>query len=308
MRALYVEAPEDREGKCFLEISTEYCAISARSAPHEDWTPRIVAWPTSRKHVQHLVKFARKHNICVSMAGTSHDLMNRHSTDGGLFIRTTFLKGIEVNTNRNFWLAPGHKAGTVTVGAGVNFEEIFYELKKHGKLISSGTCSTVGPVGWSTGGGFGPFSPKLGLGADNIVEATLVLANGRYIKANRWWNRDLFKALRGGGAATWGVVISLTLKMHDVPQGGITTGSIHWSGTMCNTTALHGIHERYRVWAPGLNAKWSGEVHMETYLGEGNCGGTWSANIFYFYFGGQDAEFQLAVGCMAGIRGVDGGQ
>ena len=62
------------------------------------------------------------------------------------------------------------------------------------------------------GGGHGPASRDFGLGADQVLEATVVLANGSIVTANPCQNPDLFFAIRGGGGGTYGVVVSTTIK------------------------------------------------------------------------------------------------
>jgi len=49
---------------------------------------------------------------------------------------------------------------------------------------------------------------------DNVIEITIVTADGNHITANSCQNQDLFWALRGGGGGTWGVVTSVTYKTH----------------------------------------------------------------------------------------------
>ncbi len=51
---------------------------------------------------------------------------------------------------------------------------------------------------------------------DNVVQFTLVLASGEYVTANNYKNSDLFWALRGGGGGTFGVVVTVTYRTHDV--------------------------------------------------------------------------------------------
>jgi FAD/FMN-containing dehydrogenase len=51
---------------------------------------------------------------------------------------------------------------------------------------------------------------------DNAVQFTIVIPNGDYVVANDHQNQDLFWALRGGGAGSWGIVTSVTYKTHDV--------------------------------------------------------------------------------------------
>jgi hypothetical protein len=79
---------------------------------------------------------------------------------------------------------------------------------------------TVGVVGWFTGGGHGPLSSDYGMGADNVLEATLVLPSGEVVTANACQYQDLFYAVRGGGGGTFGTIISAVVKAHPTPQTG----------------------------------------------------------------------------------------
>lgn len=51
---------------------------------------------------------------------------------------------------------------------------------------------------------------------DNTVQFTIVKANGDYVIANAHHNQDLFWALRGGGPGSWGIVIFVTYKTHEL--------------------------------------------------------------------------------------------
>ena len=64
------------------------------------------------------------------------------------------------------------------------------------------------------GGGHGPAVHDFGLGADQVLEAQLVLADGRLVTANPCQHSDLFFAIRGGGGSTYGVVVSTVIKAH----------------------------------------------------------------------------------------------
>lgn len=85
------------------------------------------------------------------------------------------------------------------------------------RFIVSGWASTVGVIGWSIGGGHGPFSPGKGTGVDNILEATLVTPHGELLTVNSTSNTDLFWAIRGGGGSAWGIFVSITFRLHKIP-------------------------------------------------------------------------------------------
>ena len=81
-------------------------------------------------------------------------------------------------------------------------------------MIVTGWATTVGVIGWSLGGGHGPLAPGYGLGVDNILEATIVLANTSVVTVNAKQNSDLYWALRGGGGSNWGIITSITVKAY----------------------------------------------------------------------------------------------
>ena len=64
------------------------------------------------------------------------------------------------------------------------------------------------------GGGHGPAAHEFGLGADQVLEARIVLANGQIVNVSPCQHPDLFFAIRGGGGGTYGVVVSTTVKAH----------------------------------------------------------------------------------------------
>ncbi|KAK8088182.1 hypothetical protein PG997_003143 [Apiospora hydei] len=85
--------------------------------------------------------------------------------------------------------------------------------------------NTVGGVGgWVGGGGHSVVSSTLGLGADQVLSLDVVTADGRYVTADPFTNPDLFFALRGGGGATYGIIISAVYKAH--PPITLTTTSL----------------------------------------------------------------------------------
>ena len=64
------------------------------------------------------------------------------------------------------------------------------------------------------GGGHSPANHDYGLGADQLLEARVVLADGSIVTASPCQNPELFFAIRGGGGGTYGVVVSATVKAH----------------------------------------------------------------------------------------------
>jgi len=62
---------------------------------------------------------------------------------------------------------------------------------------------------------------KFGTATDNLVEAQVVTADGRILRASEDENEDLFWAIRGGGG-NFGVVTEFTYQLYAV--GPVVTG------------------------------------------------------------------------------------
>ena len=69
---------------------------------------------------------------------------------------------------------------------------------------------------------------------DNVLEITIVTADGNHVIANPYSNEDLFWALRGGGGCTWGVVTSVTYKTH--PSTTFSAAFLEVNSTNANST------------------------------------------------------------------------
>ncbi|RYP62070.1 hypothetical protein DL770_009645 [Monosporascus sp. CRB-9-2] len=63
------------------------------------------------------------------------------------------------------------------------------------------------------GTGRSPAARDYGLGADQIPDAAVLLADGKVVTASACENPDLYRALRGGGPG-YGITLSATVKAH----------------------------------------------------------------------------------------------
>ncbi|KAL8904236.1 MAG: hypothetical protein Q9207_003396 [Kuettlingeria erythrocarpa] len=113
--------------------------------------------------------------------------------------------------------------------------EIYAEASKYNATIAGVADPNVGLGGFLTGGGHSPLGSQYGLGVDNVLEVTAVTPDGILRWANACQHPDIFWAVRGGGAFTFGVLISATLKTH--PNPPITSALLSFNSTSSEASA-----------------------------------------------------------------------
>ena len=157
------------------------------------------------------VNFARENSLLLAIRSGGHNAGGLGIADDALVIDLAQIKYTRVDP----------AARTVTVGGGSTWGDVDHATHAFGMATPSGILSTTGVGGLTLGGGIGMFTRKCGLTIDNLLSADIVLANGRFVKANSDENTDLFWAIRGGGG-NFGVVTSFTFKLHaiDTVYGG----------------------------------------------------------------------------------------
>ncbi|KAJ6980425.1 berberine bridge enzyme-like 17 [Populus alba x Populus x berolinensis] len=107
---------------------------------------------------------------------------------------------------------------TAWVQAGATLGEIYYNIANRSNVhaFPAGVCPTVGAGGHISGGGYGTLMRKYGLSVDNVIDAKVVDVNGNILD-RQTMGEDLFWAIRGGGGASFGVILSWKINLVRVP-------------------------------------------------------------------------------------------
>ncbi|KAI0061851.1 FAD-binding domain-containing protein [Artomyces pyxidatus] len=180
---------------------------------------------TTASHIQTGVKFAVEHNLRVVVKSSGHDFLGRSTQKNSLMLWTHYLKNVSFTDS--FFVGDANLGSTVSVGSGCSLREVYAAAKEKGKYVVGGTAATVAAAGgYVQGAGHSVFSPIFGLAADNVLEFRVVLADGNLVTVNAVSHPDLFWALRGGGAGSWGVAISATFRTYPNFPGTFHTAII----------------------------------------------------------------------------------
>ena len=181
-----------------------------------DRRPRLIAQCIGAADVVAAVRFARDHELEISIRGGGHNVAGTAVCNGGIVVDLSAMRAVRVDpAGRSAWVQGGALWGDVD-----------HETQPHGLATTGGIVSHTGVAGLTLGGGVGWLMRKHGLTIDNLLAADVVTADGEQLRASEDEHPDLFWALRGGGG-NFGVVTSFEFRLHPVGPT-VLAGPILW--------------------------------------------------------------------------------
>ncbi|MDN3520987.1 FAD-binding oxidoreductase [Halomonas ramblicola] len=180
-----------------------------------DKRPRLIARCGNVGDVIRAVHFAREQGLPLAVRGGGHNGAGLGGCDDGLVIDLSALRGIRID--------PAMR--TARVEGGCTWGDVDHATHAFGLATVSGIISTTGVGGLTLGGGHGHLSRRYGLTIDNLLEADLVLADGRFVTVSETQHPALFWAIRGGGG-NFGVATSFLFQLH--PVNIVNAGPTLW--------------------------------------------------------------------------------
>ena len=178
-----------------------------------DKRPALIARCAGTPDVVACVRFAREHDLLVSVRGGGHNYAGKSVCDGGLMIDLGPMKGTHVDPARR----------TARAQAGLRLGEFDRETQAFGLATTLGVNTDTGIAGLTLGGGYGWLNGKYGLACDNVLAAEVVTADGRVLTVSAEENEDLYWGIRGAGA-NLGIVTSFEYRLH--PVGPVLGGMV----------------------------------------------------------------------------------
>jgi FAD/FMN-containing dehydrogenase len=181
-------------------------------------TPDIVVGATCEADVTEAVRYAAREGLKVFVQTTGHGASAPLTC--GLLITLWRLNGVRVD----------RRSRLATIEGGASWEPVIAAASEHGLVPVTGSSTSVGAVGYTLGGGFGPLCRTCGCTSDWVRAFRVVVAAGEVITASASENSELFWALRGGKAGL-GIVTSMDVEL--LPEPTLYGGGLFFSAANC---------------------------------------------------------------------------
>ena len=197
-----------------------------------DRRPAILVRPASVDNVAAAIRFGRERGLEIAVRGGGHSAAGHSTTDGGLVIDLSRLRGVTVDPARRV----AHVNGGALLG------ELDVAAQAHGLVCPVGVIGHTGVGGLTLGGGMGRLQRHFGLTIDSLRAVELVTADGRVVRASTVDESELFWGIRGAGA-NFGVVTAFEFDLH--PFGPL----LHRGVRIFGASEVHSAWSMFRSFA-----------------------------------------------------------
>ena len=178
-------------------------------------SPSIIVNCAAFNDVRLALGWAHEHGWQVTLRSGGHSTAGFSLSDG-MILDVSGINGIGIDTATN----------TARIGAGAKFGAINTTLDMYGLHVPGGGCPTVGIAGYMQGGGYGFTSREFGMNCDNVIEVTMMRADGTLVVASETENKELFWAIRGGTGGNFGVLLEIVYRL--VPLREMWGFALEW--------------------------------------------------------------------------------
>ncbi|ETW78593.1 hypothetical protein HETIRDRAFT_419847 [Heterobasidion irregulare TC 32-1] len=198
--------PATFKGDWITPEHPDYAKAIARWAVNAERHAKVVAFVKDNDDVHDALQYAKENNLPLAIRGGGHSPSGASSIEGGLVVDLSrYLASVRVDPDKQL----------AYVGGGAVWGTVDKAAIAHGLASVAGTVdhAALCRISLLLGGGYGYLTGQHGLVIDNLVQATVVIADGSALTANATENPDLYWAIRGGGS-NFGVATEFVLQLH----------------------------------------------------------------------------------------------
>jgi len=226
------------KGPVYLRDGTEEYAAHAyqyatTSRPAEDMSPAVIVFVADDNDITMAIEYARANNLGIAVRSGGHQYIGSSSTGGNnIQIDLSGREAPDRTTTYPYSTTYPYRQwsvdtveGSVTLGAGLNVDEVTDISMQHGIFFPHGECCGVHVGGHSQTGGFSVITRTFGVMIDYLLRFDIILPDGTKRTVTRpepgQEVPDLWFAVLGGSPGNFGVVTSITvqyLKDEDYPN------------------------------------------------------------------------------------------
>jgi FAD/FMN-containing dehydrogenase len=194
-----------------------------------DRRPSLVVRPVDAADVATAIRYGRERGLEIAVKSGGHCAAGHSTSEGGLVIDLSALRGVVVDPERR----------TARANGGALLRELDVAAQAHGLVCPVGVVGHTGVGGLTLGGGMGRLQRNFGFTIDNLRSVELVTADGRTVRASPDEEPELFWGIRGAGP-NFGVVTAFEFGLQ--PFAGVLHRGVH-------LYPASQVHEVYALWS-----------------------------------------------------------
>jgi hypothetical protein len=172
-----------------------------------DQHPAAVAFPETPAEVVEIVDYARANGLRVAAQGTGHGASALGDLADTILVKTSRMTRVSIY----------ERTRRARAEAGALWQDVVPPAAEVGLVALHGSSPDVGVVGYTLGGGMGWLARSHGFAANSVLAVELVTADGRFVRADRDTEPDLFWAVRGGGGS-FGIVTAIEFRLYPLTE------------------------------------------------------------------------------------------
>src|SRR5450830_296764 len=202
------ELQSEIEGEVVLPSNEKFDDSRKVFNPAVDPKPYAVIYCKSEHDVRECLRFVEQLGLKFTVRSGGHSLVGYSSANDKLLIDVSQLNNVAVDAINLM----------ATVETGTNFGKLNATLDTYNLHVPGGECDGVSIGGFVQGGGYGFTSRTFGMNCDNVIALRVMLADGMVVTASATEHADLWWAMLGGTGGNFGVLLSVTYRLHKLSQ------------------------------------------------------------------------------------------